>query len=89
MVVMSITIMVTVWVVEFIFMICEPGERMSNEFDVFGEELGRCNWYLLSPEMQRIYLIFLLDTQQPVNMKSYGNVLCTRDTFKKVKVKIK
>ena len=72
------------WVFAFNFAICEPGERVTDQFEQFGEEVERCEWNKLPIEMQRMYLIFLSDTQQPVNIRSYGGILCTRDTFKTV-----
>ena len=66
-------------------MICEPGERVTNTFHAFDNELCRCNWYSSPIKFQRFYLIFLLDTQLPVDTHSYGNIQCTRETFKKVK----
>lgn len=71
-------------VFEFLFMLCEPGERVTNQFEMFGEELERCNWYKLSIEMQRIYLTFLVNTQQNLNIECYGGIQCTRETLKMV-----
>lgn len=68
-------------------MICEPGGMMSNKFEMFGDELQRCNWYLLPIEFHPVYLIFLLDIQQPVDLRSYGGVPCIRETFKSVNKK--
>lgn len=79
-----ITTLFTIWVFVLTFLFCEPGERVSNQFESFGEELQRCNWYKLSMEMQRLYAIFLLNTQQPIIIESYGQLQCTRETFKRV-----
>lgn len=43
------------------FFICEHGERMTNDFDMFGEELKRRDWHTLPIQMKRMYLIFLTD----------------------------
>lgn len=67
-----------------VFLACEICERVSTQFEMFGEELARCNWHKLSMEMQRVYVIFLKDTQQPANIDSYGGIQCTRITFKTV-----
>lgn len=63
---------------------CEFSEEIIAEFDKFNEELSRCEWYLFSNELQQMYLTFILDTQQPKLIQGYGNIMCTRDTFKKV-----
>lgn len=73
-----------VWLFGFILLVCEPGERMTNRFEIFSEELSRSDWYLLPIEMQRIYLVFLSNTQNAINVSSYGGITCERETSKKV-----
>lgn len=68
----------------YILMICEPGEWVAAHFEGFSKKLEQCNWHLLPIDIKRLYLIFLIDTQQPINIQCYGGILCTRDTFKKV-----
>ena len=68
----------------YMFMLCEPGERVTNAFEKFNEELEQCNWHLLPPNLRRLYLIFVMDTQQPINIQCYGGILCTRETYKSV-----
>lgn len=70
--------------VEGIFLVCEPGARMTTEFEVFGDELVQCNWYVLPIKTQRMYLIFLSDTQTPIQIIGYGGTVCDRETMKKV-----
>lgn len=65
-----------------ILIVCEPGERVTNQFEQFGVNLDQCKWNKLPIEMQRIYLIFLSDAQQPKYIRSYGGIVCTRETFK-------
>lgn len=71
-------------IVTGIFLLCEPGARMSTKFEMFSEELEQCDWHLLPIEIQRMYIIFLSDSQQPVMMSSYGGIMCERETSKKV-----
>lgn len=66
--------------------ISEFGERVINKFNEFDDELCEGNWYLFPPEMRKLYLIFMNDTQQPAYMYGFGNILCTRDVFKKVRI---
>lgn len=79
-----ITSLLAIWTFGFIFFICEPGEMVTYHFEHFYDELGRSDWNLYPIEVQRIYLTFVLETQQPIIIKSYGNISCTRDTFKQV-----
>lgn len=72
------------WMIIFIFLLCEPGVRMTMQFEVFSDKLSRCKWYLLSIEMRQMYLIFLSNTQNSIKMFSYANIICERETSKKV-----
>lgn len=82
----TVIIVITIyWMYGINFLVCEPGERMTAQFEMFGEELNRCDWYLLSTEMQQIYLIFMVDAQQLKNIQCYGGIRCTRDTLKQVR----
>lgn len=74
------------WVMTYNFLLCELGQWVTNGFDRFGDELDGCDWHLWPIELQRLYLIFLLDTQQPTYTQCFGGILCSRDTFKKVNV---
>lgn len=72
------------WTFTFILMVCEPGEHVTQEFNAFDQQVEQCYFYLLPYGLKRLYLIFLLDTQQPINIQCYGRILCTRDTLKQV-----
>lgn len=60
-----------VWSIIFIFLIYEPGTWMTRDFEAFGKVFFQCNWYALSIQMQRMYLIFASDTQNAVNIHRY------------------
>lgn len=78
------SLIMAMWILEALFFFCEFGERVSTQFDLFGEELQRCDWYTLPIEIQKIFLLFSLDTLQEKNIKCYFNILSNRRTFKKV-----
>lgn len=73
---------VLLWMTVFVFLLCEPGARMTNQFGIFSDDLSRCDWHLLSLEMRRNYVIFL--TQRSANLLSYATITCERETSKKV-----
>lgn len=73
-----------VWSVVFVSLFCELGEMISKQYDEVDQQLFECNWYKFPVEIQRMLIIFTANTQQPVRILGYGNVLCTRDTLKKV-----
>lgn len=57
---------------------------VTIQFRVFSMELCQCNWHLFPIDIQRMLLIFISHTQQPIFIRSYGNILCTREFFKQV-----
>lgn len=68
----------------FVFIIGEPGYFCVKQFEMFDDELGQCDWYLLTIELQRMYMILLSETQNPKKISSYGGIACDRNTSKKV-----
>lgn len=75
----------------FITLYCysEFGEMVTNEFQLFSDRTIQCEWYLFPHGMQRIFVIFINDVQQPVLIRGYGNIQCTRETFKAVGILFK
>lgn len=73
-------------VLMLLLILCEPGHLCAQAFEKFEMELSECDWYLLPIEMQSMYMIFLADTQNSVNMKGYGGIVCERETMKKVDI---
>lgn len=72
------------WAFGMIAFFCEFSEQMITGFVKFNDEIYRCEWYVLPNQLQRMYLMFTLDTQQPKMIQGYGNISCTREAFKKV-----
>lgn len=68
----------------FIFLLTEPGLLMTYHFDLFGIELNQCDWYSLPIKLQRMYLQFSTDTQNPIKISGYADISCERDTAKLV-----
>ena len=73
-----------IWSFFAIFIFCECGNMVTNRFDKFHGELWQCDWYLFEIELQQIYLMFMTNAQQSAMIKGHANILCTRETFKKV-----
>lgn len=72
------------WMIVYTFLLCEPAARMTNQFSLFDDEVSKCDWYWLSIEMQRMYMVFLSNTQHPMKMQSFANIIAERETTKKV-----
>lgn len=81
---MIMLILTIIVVFGLLFVICEFGERLMNKFEEFNDGLCECQWYFHPIGLQRMYLTFGVETQQPVYIRGYGNVSTTRDTMKKV-----
>lgn len=57
---------------------------LIREFNKFNDAFCTCKWYYFSLEMQKMLLIVVANTQQPIFIQGFGNIPCTRDSFKKV-----
>lgn len=64
------------------FPFSELGGMVTKEFDAFDGQLCQSNWYLYPTKMQKLYLIFMLDAQQPMLIRGWGTITCTREFFK-------
>lgn len=73
------------WALSLVFCCCELGELVTNQFNMFDNELCRCDWYLLPIEVQRIFVIVMANAQNLMIIRGYGNIVCTRNAFKEVK----
>ena len=73
------------WSIVIVGFACNFGEMLSNQLDAIHAELCRCNWYLCPIDVRHIILIILANTQRPMIVTGFGNVQCTRASFKRVK----
>lgn len=80
----ALSFCVLIWMTIFMFLLCEPGSRMTSQFVAFSDEIDKLDWYLLSIKLRQMYVLFLLDTQNPMKVLSYANITFERETFKKV-----
>ena len=63
---------------------CEIGQRFCNAFDVVDDTIGQLNFYLLPMEIQRILPMVIMYSQEPLVVRFFGSLCCTREQFKKV-----
>lgn len=71
----------------YVLLLCELGEMVSNAYEKVDQQLFNCNWYQFPTEMQRMLVTAIANIQQPVTIRGYGNIICNRDTLKKVKAR--
>lgn len=72
------------YVFGIVFVICEIGNKITNEFDTIDDTFYKLDWNAYPEEIKRMMLVILQVTQQPVELFAYGNYPCSRDTFKRV-----
>lgn len=60
--------------------------KVTHQFIRFNAKLCQCDWYLFPIGIQRMLVIFMSDTQQPVSIQGYGNIQCKRENFKTVRI---
>lgn len=67
-----------------IFIFCEFGERVTNEYIDVDNEINQLDWYLYPLRIQQFMIMTIAGSAQPVVIRGYGNCLCTRESFKNV-----
>lgn len=72
------------WTCFATILFCEIGDIITNQFDLYEDELCQCNWYLFPMKMQKMCRIFMVIVQQPIKIRTYENKLCARVTAKEV-----
>lgn len=67
-----------------LFMVCEFGESVTEQFERFHDKLCRQSWHLFPIDIQRMYLIFLGNSKQSMAISTFFSIASTRETLKKV-----
>lgn len=80
------TIFPNFFVIFSIALFCDLGEAVSNKFDELNDVLYRSEWNTFSIGVQRTLPIILMATQQKVVPRGFGNLICFRQSFKKVNI---
>lgn len=68
------------------FALCMFGENLAGQFNALDDALSQCKWYLFPIDVKRMLITLMSNTQQTVALLGYGNIECTRDTFKNVRI---
>lgn len=72
------------WAFGTIFLICEFGERFTTRCESIEEAFYHWYWYLFPMEIQKLLVLAIASAQHTFIIKGYGNIPCTRSTFKSV-----
>lgn len=82
------TVFLLFWSFAISYMYCDLGEMITTQFDAFNAELGQREWYLFPCEIQRLFIVVIANAQHSTYIQGYGQILCLRETMKKVRVKL-
>lgn len=66
-----------------VLIICEMGQRMSYAFDEIGDMIWHLDWYSYSNKLQRMLPTVMMAAKQPVAVKFFGSLSCSRDSLQK------
>lgn len=72
------------WSLALFYSFCQFGQRLTDHFSELEMAISECDWYLFPEETQRILPIIIVAYQRHVTLQGFGNVSCTRETFKQV-----
>lgn len=73
------------WSFVQIFAICEFGQRITGRFYEIKNEIFNWDWYTFPMDVQKIFPIIVIGTETPVELCGFGNIVCTRSSFKNVR----
>lgn len=68
----------------FVGVYCELCERVRHGFEEISYAIYDLEWYTYPSEVRRLLPIIVQHAQQPVELVAFGNIPCTRNTFKNV-----
>lgn len=69
-----------------VFLVCELGQRASDSFTKISYTIDEFDWHLFPYEIQKLLPTILIVTQKLVAQECFGSILCSRNTFKKVRI---
>lgn len=77
-------LMMTSWTILQIFIFCELGDRITDQFNKIPNAIYHRNWYTFLKEIQRMIPMILMAAQQPVALQGFANLKFIRESFRKV-----
>lgn len=79
-----VTVMKMLYSFGLICVYCEMCEEITSGFEEVADAIYQLDWYTYPLDIQRMLPLVLNYAQQPVQTIAFGNIPCTRETFKKV-----
>lgn len=84
--ILLVSIINSCWAFSAAFFVCELSERMSDSFVRVGDMVDQFDWYRFTDDMQRMLLIIFMQVHDPIDIKCFGNITCSRETYKNVRI---
>lgn len=69
-----------------VFITCELGERLMNEYADIEYVICQFDWYLLPLEVQRQLTTIVINAQHPVVVQCFGSTNTSRESFQQVRL---
>lgn len=57
---------------------------VTERFENLDAELCQCNWYMYPIGLQKMWIIFMLNFRHSTYIRGYGDIQCSRGSFKAV-----
>lgn len=67
-----------------IFFFCETAEQITAQFEEINDDLYQSDWYSYPLKVQKIIPTIMIGTQQEISVQGFGNLIFTRESFKRV-----
>lgn len=73
-----------IYAFSFVFVVCELCQRLTDGFNGVSKMFHAIDWLSFPMEIQRLLPIFIAISQQPIEIKVFGSITNSRETFKRV-----
>lgn len=73
------------WASAFIVFFCEFGHHVLNAFDDLNAAIDQFDWFRFPIQSRKMLPMIMMGCQKTSSIKGYGDILCIRETLRKVK----
>lgn len=81
----ALPLMLVFWSFGIVFLFCELGQRLTDQFNEIDKEINRFDWFKFPLRVRKVLPIIMNGTQSLVEIKGFGNIPCSRDSFQNVR----
>lgn len=79
------SILFGIWALNLVLVVCEFGQKMSDEYEGVVNALSKLDWYQLPTDIQRMLPIIFMYCQEPLIVEFFGSLSVSRWQFKKAR----